>query len=151
MLRGLLGAGLLLTLGGCAPGWHRDSHVLVQHSIQRAVANEQLLSVRGVITPLVAFTDYGVKLSRASDDTGRSLDFRSYQIFWAKELRFELECSAPALEARSVDLDLVFLTRSGPQEVHARLPIERDVESDYTTQSRRWQSRELASESAASD
>lgn len=93
-----------------------------------------------MVNPIMAFTDYGVKFNGATDDTGKSLAFQSYQIFWAKELRFELECTAPAIDARSVDLDLVFLTRAGPQAVHTRIPIERDARQDCTTGSQHWQS-----------
>ncbi len=132
--------GLLLVLPiGCAPAWHSgDEGVPVRHSVQRAVVYGDSLSIQGIINRTVAFTDYGVKVNHVSDDTGVALPFRSFQLFWVKELRFEVECAAPPPSARSVNVDLTFLTRSGSESVRKQLTILRQIEPDYTTGLEAW-------------
>ncbi len=139
MIGRVAGLCLLVPLLGCAPAWHTgEERFKVWHTIRRAVVYNDSLSIQGVINPILAFTDYGVKVNEVTDDTGTRLPFRSYQTFWAKELCFELECAAPGPAARTVDIDVAFLTRSGKQVVRKELPVVRGVEPSYATQLRAW-------------
>jgi hypothetical protein len=106
--------------------------------LQRAVVSNDALLLQGRISQTVSFTDYGVRVNEVVDDTGKPLAFRSYQVFWMKELRFEAVFDAPNDNAKTVGFDLDFLSRSGVQTVRADLPITRNVERDYRTQIDRW-------------
>lgn len=87
--------------------------------------------------PLAGYTDSGVRLNHAVDNTGRELRLRSAQIFWMKEKRFELELAADS-EAQTVTVDVSYTTRSGLQHVSSTLPIDRSGRTDYRTQLNRW-------------
>jgi hypothetical protein len=131
---------ILLTTFGCVPSWHSGRERLrVWHTIDRAVVYDDALSVQGWIGPIVAFTDYGLKVNHIDDDTGKPLAFRSFQTFWAKALRFELECAAPNPSAKSVLIDIDFVTRSGKQSLRQTVSIEREPRRDYRTQLDAWE------------
>jgi len=72
------------------------------------------------------------------DDTARKLDFKSFQLFWMKDLCFEVEFEAPADTASSVEVDMDFLSRSGKERVKATIPITRNAVGDYRSQLDRW-------------
>lgn len=135
----LLPAALVIgLLAGCGPSWHSDARIKLSHTVQRAATYGDRLSLQGTITPLVSVTDYGFRVNEVRDDTGKTLDFKSFQLFWMKELRFEAEFEAPAASATSIDVDVEFLSRSGKDRVQSVLPISRDVKRDYRTQLGRW-------------
>ncbi len=138
MIRLLAVAFALVTLTGCAPSWHRSENVKLSHSVRRAAVYGDTLSLQGIVDPVVSVTDYGFRVNDVRDDAGNQLDFRSYQLFWMKELRFEAAFDAPATAAKSVAIDVEFLSRSGKQRVQMVLPVSRDVKPDYTTQLSRW-------------
>jgi hypothetical protein len=125
-------------VAGCAPRWHGSRKIKLRHFVERAVVYEDSLSVQGKVAPLVSVTDYGFRVNEVNDDTGKRLDFRSYNLFWMKELRFEAEFDAPSDSASNVSVDVEFLSRSGRQRIHKVLPIERDAKRDYRTQLRWW-------------
>lgn len=135
--------GLMVFCAAChyTPRWHEGKGCLRHHIGQVAVVAEEpdSLSVSGHIDPLVAFTDYGIKVYSATDDKGNKLELRSVQIFWMKAECFEIELSAPDPEANAVVLDLAFMTRSGIQRVTTTLPISRLETGNYLTQSGRWE------------
>lgn len=133
----LLGA-VSCMVAGCAPSWHAGSNVTLSHSLQRAVVYDDSLSLQGRVNPVVSFTDYGLKVHRLQDDTGRSLNFRSFQVFWAKELRFEAEFDPPSSAAKQVSVDIEFVSRSGRQRLQSLLDVERNVPTDYRTQLGSW-------------
>lgn len=129
----------LLATPACAPRWHSGGERFeIRHSLDRAAVYEDSLCLQGRLTPVRAFTDYGVRIGRVVDDTGETLAVKSFQLFWMKEMRFELEVEAPAAGARTVTANLEFLTRSAVEHVNATLSIERTPETDYRTQLRRW-------------
>jgi len=128
----------LVAVVGCGPSWHRGDNVKLTNAVQRAAVYGDDLSLQGIITPVVSVTDYGFRVNDVRDDMGNQLGFRSFQLFWMKELRFEAAFNAPTAAANSVTIDVEFLSRSGKQRVQTILPISRDVEPDYTTQLRRW-------------
>jgi hypothetical protein len=130
-------------LAGCAPSWHAGSNVTLSHSLQRAVVYDDSLSLQGRVNPLVSFTDYGLKVHRLQDDTGRSLNFRSFQVFWAKELRFEAEFDSPSPAAKQLSVDIEFVSRSGRQRLQSLLDIERNVPTDYRTHLGSWREARL--------
>ncbi|MBK9126278.1 MAG: hypothetical protein IPM13_00540 [Phycisphaerales bacterium] len=99
---------------------------------------DDTLSIQGRVNPVVSLTDYGLKVHRLQDDTGTALNFRSFQLFWAKELRFEAEFDPPSLAAKQVSIDIEFVSRSGRQRLRSLLNIERDVPTDYGTQLDGW-------------
>lgn len=130
---------ILASCTGCGPAWHSGNEgFTVRHTVQRAVVYGDSLSIQGIINRTLAFTDYGVKVNEVSDDTGVALPFRSFQVFWVKELRFEVECTAPSPSARSVNVNLTFLSRSGSQTVRKKLGILREIQRDYTTGLEAW-------------
>jgi len=137
LLRSLVAvAGLL---AGCAPSWHSGGNAgTLTHSVQRAAVYDDSLSIQGRINPVVSLTDYGLKVNRVQDDTNKDLSFRSLQIFWAKELRFEAEFDPPSIAAKQVSVDIEFLSRSGRQRVRSSLAIQRNTRADYRTQLGRW-------------
>ncbi len=137
--RVLLSAALIIgSIAGCAPSWQSDERIRLWHTVERAAVYNDSLSLQGMITPVVSFTDYGFRVNDVRDDTGKQLEFKSYQVFWMKELRFEAEFEAPTAAATSVNVDVEFLSRSGKQRLQSVLPLSRDAQSDYRTQLRRW-------------
>lgn len=129
---------LIIPVFGCSPQWHANETIALHHSIDRAAVYGRSVSVQGRITPVVAVTDYGFKSNEARDDLGNSLKFRSFQLFWMKELRFEVELELPDSSAKEVSLDFEFRSRAGVQRLRSTLPLERNVSPDYRTQLRRW-------------
>jgi hypothetical protein len=130
---------LLLSCAGCAPTWHSgDGLDIVRHQITGAQVIEDSLSVQGRISLLCAFTDYGVKVRKAQDNEGRTLEFRSFQIFWAKEYRWEAEFSLPGENATAVVIELEFATRNGKERVQETLPIDRTSRVDYRSMLSGW-------------
>ncbi len=87
--------------------------------------------MQGLLNRVVAVTDYGVRVNSAVDSTGKHLAFRACELFWVKELRFDVQLDPPSDNAQAVILDFEFLTRSGCERVQAQLPVQRDVQSDY--------------------
>lgn len=137
--------GALTLCSGClTPRWHDGIQPLKHKIDQVAVCAETAdsLTVSGVMHPIVAFTDYGIKVYDATDDKGNRLDLRSFQIFWAKAICFQIEFSAPDPNAKTVDLDLAFRSRSGIERITSTLPIDRQEHSDYLNSLRGWERRE---------
>ena len=131
----------VLLLSGCAilqPTWH-DRQPL-KHVVEGTAVLDGRLSVHGEIKcgPPLAFSDYGIKVRRAVDDTGRHLELKSVQVFWMKVTCFEIELTEPDPSAKTVSLDLLFLTRTGLERITKTYPIQRDVQSAYWTQLGRW-------------
>lgn len=125
-------------LVGCAPGWH-DGSVELRHVICQAAVYGESLSLQGGMAPLVSVTDYGFRVNDVHDDTGKQLALKSFQIFWMKGLFYEAEFDAPAPTAKTVNVDVVFRSRSGNQRIEKTLPIERGLNPNWHTQLRRWQ------------
>jgi hypothetical protein len=131
----------LLCPMGCAPPWHNGGPLeVVRHGVEGAQVIGDSLSVQGGINWLFAFTDYGVKVCKAEDNEGRTLQLRSYRIFWMKEYRWEAEFTAPSEGATTVSIDLQFFTRSGFQRIRKTLPISRSTNVDYRSQLKGWKS-----------
>lgn len=123
---------------GLEPRWHSGRKHSVTHALQEASVFEEGLSVRGSISPVCAFTDYGIKVYSARDDTGNDLALRSFQVFYAKVMRFEIEFESPADEAETVTLDIAFTTRSGLQRLKETLPIDRLPCDNFTSRRHVW-------------
>jgi len=125
--------------------WHGDDvSFRIHHTIDRAAVYADNLSLQGRLNAVRAFTDYGVKVNSAVDDTGKQLDFRSYQLFWMKAMLFELEFEAPSPTAQTVSVDVEFRTRSGKQRVRTTLALDRTGHTGYRTQLGRWQRQDRA-------
>lgn len=137
MIKHVSAVAVAVLVAGCGPAWH-DGKVRMTHSVERAATYGDSLSLQGEYAPIVAVSDYGFRVNGVRDDTGRVLRFKSYQIFWMKELRFEAEFEAPAATATSVHVDLEFNSRSGIERFQLQLPIEREPKVDYRTQLSRW-------------
>lgn len=140
----LMLAAALTTLNGCSlfnPSWHSGAGKPLKHYIYHATVLGDSLSVNGEMNGLTAFTDYGIKVYRALDDQDTNLTLKSFQIFWMKALCFEIEFSAPHPDATSVQLDLVFTSRSGLQRIRRTIPIGRDrgEQPRYLTRLHRWE------------
>lgn len=133
----LLGA----LVAGCAPQWH-NGNIRMMHRFDRAAVYGDSLCLQGSIAPIQTVTDYGFRVNDVRANSGTSLRFRSYQIFWMKELRFEAAFEAPEPTATAVHVDVEFLSRSGTQRVQTVLPVERDARDDYRSQLQRWEERE---------
>lgn len=132
---------ILLTVAlliGCGPAWHRSDQIAMSHRITRAAVYENSLSLQGTISPVRSFTDHGFRVNSVCDDAGKQLTFRSYQLFWQKELRFEAEFSVPEAGSSEIAVDVEFLSRAGTERLKCLVPIERNVARDYTTQLDRW-------------
>ena len=145
--RGLILVAIVLSACGCTtPQWHTgdEAHPLLHEVEYASVFTDQpdTISVTGEIIPSwmrFAVTDYGIKVNRAEDDTGRTLALRSFQIFWMKVECFEAVFTAPAPAAKSLNIDFVFTSRSGVQRIVKTLPIRRDVKPSYITMPQRWE------------
>jgi hypothetical protein len=137
--------GVVVTCSGClTPRWHDGTRPLKHRITQVAVCAKtpDSLTVSGNVGPIVAFTDYGIKVCDAMDDKGNRLDLRGFQIFWAKALCFQVELSAPDPDARSIDLDLAFRSRSGIERITTTVPIERQEHGNFLSSLRGWELRE---------
>jgi len=134
----LVGVSAVTCVSGCAPGAQRTAGVALSYSIRRAAVDGDSLSVQGTISPQASFTDFGVRVREVRDDTARKLDFKCFQLFWMKDLCFEVEFEAPADTASSVEVDMDFLSRSGKERVKATIPITRNAVGDYRSQLDRW-------------
>jgi acyl-CoA thioesterase I len=106
----------------------------LNHEPRGAVVVDGGLHVRGWITPCAPPMDYGVKVFDALDDTGRHLAFRSYQRTLIKGMWFDLELSEPAPAAKTVTVDVAFIS-GGVQRVKWDLPIARDDAASWFTRS----------------
>ncbi len=130
--------GVLACASGCGPQWHSgyEMRPMLHYVDEAAVFADEpgCLSVTGSVRTdwvHMAVTDYGVKVDRAEDDTGRKLALQSFQIFWMKDQCFEAVFSAPDPRAKSVSVAFAFTTRSGVQRVTKTLPIERNRTPHY--------------------
>ena len=129
---------VLLGCGFLQPAWH--DHQPLRHVINGAALYDGILSVHGEIycrRPL-AFSDYGIKVHRAVDDTGYVLELKSVQVFWMKGMYFEIELSEPRSTATEVSLDLSFVTRTGLERITNTYPIRRNPTLGFWTQHHRW-------------
>lgn len=130
---------------GClTPRWH-DGGQPLRHRIEQVAVcakTADSLTVSGTIRPLVAFTNYGMKVYDATDDKGNRLALRSCQIFWAKALCFQIEFSAPDPNATEVALDIAFRSYSGVERIASTFPIDRRDDDNYLSSLRGWEQRE---------
>ena len=118
----------ILLSSGCSifcPQWHDGSGPPLKHRVGRAEAHDNRLTITGYIGRAYSFTDYGAKVYRVVDDHGTALQLRSFQIAWAKGIRFELEFSSPHPEAESVEYDIAFTSRSGVDRITGTAVIEK--------------------------
>jgi len=127
---------------GCGPSWHSGKEdFTLTHGIDKAEVHGDSLIVMGWISPLVAVTDYGLKVFEARDDTGRELPFKSFQMTYAKGMWFTIELDAPDPKAKSISLDIAFTSRSGPQRIRKDLPITRNTVRDWRARLHSWEPR----------
>ena len=137
----LLVAVLACTVG-CGPSWHSgNERFALRHKIDGAELHGDSLIVTGSITPLVAVTDYGVKVFKARDDTGRELPFKSFQMTYAKGMWFTIELGAPSPKAKSISLGVAFISRSGPQRILEIIPITRGAPRHWRSHLHSWEPR----------
>lgn len=125
----LLAPFVLWILVGCAPRLDTDAKFYVYHHLERqADIGRDSVLVHGEMSQAASFSTYGVRLNHASDDTGRQLFLRSYR-FWAiseTTQYYELELSAASVAAKTLQLDLDFVTRAGRQRIQRTLELRRD-------------------------
>lgn len=133
---------------GCSffePRWHSGDGTPLQHIPAQAFVHRGSLSISGELDRVCAFTDYGVKVYSVTDDRGTQLAFRSAQIRWAKAMCFEIEVAEPAPDAKSVDYDIAFTSRSGVSRLKGTLPIQRLGPINYPVALDRWNHTDIPS------
>lgn len=107
---------------GCAPTWNGGP---TYHVINEAVIEGDHMVLSGLVSPIKAHTDYGVKVYECHDDAGRSLSFTGMELFWEKTLGIVLEFDRPSEGAKSVTFDIEFTGRGEPgfQRIVQTLPL----------------------------
>ncbi|OWY66900.1 hypothetical protein B7486_34175 [cyanobacterium TDX16] len=105
--------------------------------LSKAEVFDDYLSVQGQWNRPWKVSEYGVRVIKAEDDKGRSLEFKSFQFAYMKLSIFELEFTRPEDDAQSVSVDVVFVSNRETQRITQSMPLKRPGFNSYATM-RTW-------------
>lgn len=107
--------------------------------LSKAEVFDDYLSVQGQWNRPWKVSEYGVRVIKAKDDKGRTLEFKSFQFAYMKLSIFELEFTRPEDDAQSVIVDVVFVSNRETQRITQSMPLKRPGSNSYAAMRARFE------------